>query len=147
MINFVTPINLAILMIAIILLTGISLMIENRIVFFCDTMFVVLVSIFVVYNYNFLFNVYQNCEASNEEFYYIGAEIDSQNDEVTAFIDENGNLWDIDTNPNWNKDCIYLLTMDSKNTNDIADDEIVVVWAECTSDYYDALINPGISFG
>lgn len=138
MINFVTPINLAILMIAIILLTGISLLIENRIMFFVDTLFVVIVSIFVVYNYNYLFDSYQNSSASDEQFYYMGAEIDSQNIEnnTTTFIDENGNLWDFDTNPNWEKDCVYLLTMDSKNTEDITDDEIVVIWSEVTSDYY-----------
>lgn len=138
MINFVTPINLAILMIAIILLTGISLLIENRIVFFVDTIFIVVVSIFVVYNYNYLFDSYQNSSVSDEQFYYIGAEIDSQNESTnaTTFVDENGNLWDFETNPNWEKDCIYLLTMDSKNTEDITDDEIVVVWAEVTSDYY-----------
>lgn len=132
MINFITPINLAILMIAIILLTGISLLIENRFVFFVDTLFVVLVSIFVVYNYNYLFDSYQNSEASDEEFYYIGAEIDSQNVDTntTTFIDENENFWEVTTNPDWEKDCVYLLTMDSKNTKDITDDEIVVVWAE-----------------
>lgn len=138
MINFITPINLAILMIAIILLTGISLLIENRFMFFVDTLFVVIVSIFVVYNYNYLFDSYQNNSVSDEEFYYIGAEIDSQDvdNNTTTFIDENGNLWDYDTNSNWKKDCVYLLTMDSKNTEDITDDEIVVVWAEVTSDYY-----------
>ena len=132
MINFITPINLAILMIAIILLTGISLLVENRFVFFIDTLFVVLVSIFVVYNYNYLFDSYQNSEASDEEFYYIGAEIDSQNVDTntTTFIDENENFWEVTTNSDWEKDCVYLLTMDSKNTKDITDDEIVVVWAE-----------------
>lgn len=137
MINFITPINLAILMISIILMTGISLVIENRIVFFVDTLFIVLVSIFVVYNYNYLFDSCQNSSISDEQFYYMGAEIDSQDVEnnTTTFIDENGNLWDFDTNPNWKKDCIYLLTMDSKNTEDITDDEIVVVWAEVTSNY------------
>lgn len=132
MINFITPINLAILMIAIILLTGISLLVENRFIFFIDTLFVVLVSIFVVYNYNYLFDSYQNSEASDEEFYYIGAEIDSQNVDTntTTFIDENENFWEVTTNPDWEKDCVYLLTMDSKNTKDITDDEIVVVWAE-----------------
>lgn len=132
MINFITPINLAILMIAVILLTGISLLVENRFVFFIDTLFVVLVSIFVVYNYNYLFDSYQNSEASDEEFYYIGAEIDSQNIDTntTTFIDENENFWEVTTNSDWEKDCVYLLTMDSKNTKDITDDEIVVVWAE-----------------
>ena len=132
MINFITPINLAILMIAIILLTGISLLVENRFAFFVDTLFVVLVSIFVVYNYNYLFDSYQNSEASNEEFYYIGAEIDSQNIDTntTTFIDENENFWEVTTNPDWEKDCVYLLTMDSKNTKEIEDDEVVVVWAE-----------------
>ena len=132
MINFITPINLAILMIAVILLTGISLLIENRFAFFVDTLFVVLVSIFVVYNYNYLFDSYQNSEASNEEFYYIGAEIDSQNIDTntTTFIDENENFWEVTTNPDWEKDCVYLLTMDSRNTKEIEDDEIVVVWAE-----------------
>lgn len=132
MINFITPINLAILMIAIILLTGISLLIENRFVFFIDTLFVVLVNIFVVYNYNYLFDSYQNSEASDEEFYYIGAEIDSQNVDTntTTFIDENENFWEVTTNPDWEKDCVYLLTMDSKNTKDITDDEVVVIWAE-----------------
>ena len=132
MINFITPINLAILMIAIILLTGISLLVENRFAFFVDTLFVVLVSIFVVYNYNYLFDSYQNSEASNEEFYYIGAEIDSQNIDTntTTFIDENENFWEVTTNPDWEKDCVYLLTMDSRNTKEIEDDEIVVVWAE-----------------
>lgn len=132
MINFITPINLAILMIAIILLTGISLLVENRFVFFIDTLFVVLVSIFVVYNYNYLFDSYQNSEASDEEFYYIGAEIDSQNVDTntTTFIDENENFWEVTTNPDWEKDCIYLLTMDSRNTKEIEDDEVVVVWAE-----------------
>ena len=132
MINFITPINLAILMIAIILLTGISLLVENRFVFFIDTLFVVLVSIFVVYNYNYLFDSYQNSEASDEEFYYIGAEIDSQNVDTntTTFIDENENFWEVTTNPDWEKDCVYLLTMDSKNTKEIEDDEVVVVWAE-----------------
>lgn len=132
MINFITPINLAILMIAIILLTGISLLVENRFVFFIDTLFVVLVSIFVVYNYNYLFDSYQNSEASDEEFYYIGAEIDSQNVDTntTTFIDENENFWEVTTNPDWEKDCVYLLTMDSRNTKEIEDDEIVVVWAE-----------------
>ena len=132
MINFITPINLAILMIAIILLTGISLLVENRFVFFIDTLFIVLVSIFVVYNYNYLFNSYQNSEASDEEFYYIGAEIDSQNVDTntTTFIDENENFWKVATNPKWEKDCVYLLTMDSKNTKEIEDDEVVVVWAE-----------------
>lgn len=132
MINFITPINLAILMIAIILLTGISLLVENRFVFFIDTLFVVLVSIFVVYNYNYLFDSYQNGEASDEEFYYIGAEIDSQNVDTntTTFIDENENFWEVTTNPDWEKDCVYLLTMDSKNTKEIEDDEVVVVWAE-----------------
>lgn len=132
MINFITPINLAILMIAIILLTGISLLVENRFAFFVDTLFVVLVSIFVVYNYNYLFDSYQNSEASDEEFYYIGAEIDSQNVDTntTTFIDENENFWEVTTNPDWEKDCVYLLTMDSRNTKEIEDDEIVVVWAE-----------------
>lgn len=132
MINFITPINFAILMIAIILLTGISLLIENRFAFFVDTLFVVLVSIFVVYNYNYLFDFYQNSEASDEEFYYIGAEIDSQNIDTntTTFIDENENFWEVTTNPNWEKDCVYLLTMDSRNTKEIEDDEVVVVWAE-----------------
>lgn len=132
MINFITPINLAILMIAIILLTGISLLVENRFVFFIDTLFVVLVSIFVVYNYNYLFDSYQNSEASNEEFYYIGAEIDSQNIDTntTTFVDENENFWEITTNSKWEKDCVYLLTMDSRNTKEIEDDEVVVVWAE-----------------
>ena len=132
MINFITPINLAILMIAIILLTGISLLVENRFVFFIDTLFVVLVSIFVIYNYNYLFDSYQNSEASDEEYYYIGAEIDSQNVDTntTTFIDENENFWEVTTNPGWEKDCVYLLTIDSKNTKDITDDEIVVVWAE-----------------
>ena len=132
MINFITPINLAILMIAIILLTGISLLVENRFVFFIDTLFVVLVSIFVVYNYNYLFDSYQNSEASDEEFYYIGAEIDSQNVDTntTTFMDENENFWEVTTNPDWEKDCVYLLTMDSKNTKEIEDDEVVVVWAE-----------------
>ena len=132
MINFITPINLAILMIAIILLTGISLLVENRFVFFIDTLFVVLVSIFVVYNYNYLFDSYQNSEASDEEFYYIGVEIDSQNVDTntTTFIDENENFWEVTTNPDWEKDCVYLLTMDSRNTKEIEDDEIVVVWAE-----------------
>lgn len=132
MINFITPINLAILMISIILLTGISLLVENRFVFFIDTLFVVLVSIFVVYNYNYLFDSYQNSEVSDEEFYYIGAEIDSQNVDTntTTFIDENENFWEVTTNPDWEKDCVYLLTMDSKNTKEIEDDEVVVVWAE-----------------
>lgn len=132
MINFITPINLAILMISIILLTGISLLVENRFVFFIDTLFVVLVSIFVVYNYNYLFDSYQNSEASDEEFYYIGAEIDSQNVDTntTTFIDENENFWEVTTNPDWEKDCVYLLTMDSRNTKEIEDDEVVVVWAE-----------------
>lgn len=132
MINFITPINLAILMIAIILLTGISLLVENRFVFFVDTLFIVLVSIFVVYNYNYLFDSYQNSEASDEEFYYIGAEIDSQNVDTntTTFIDENENFWEVTTNPDWEKDCVYLLTMDGKNTKEIEDDEVVVVWAE-----------------
>lgn len=132
MINFITPINLAILMIAIILLTGISLLIENRFAFFVDTLFVVLVSIFVVYNYNYLFDSYQNSETSDKEFYYIGAEIDSQNVDtnITTFVDENENFWEITTNSKWEKDCVYLLTIDSKNTKEIEDDEIVVVWAE-----------------
>lgn len=135
MINFITPINLAILMIAIILLTGISLLVENRFVFFIDTLFVVLVSIFVVYNYNYLFDSYQNSEVSDEEFYYIGAEIDSQNVDTntTTFIDENENFWEVTTNPDWEKDCVYLLAMDSKNTKEIEDDEVVVVWAEVNS--------------
>ena len=132
MINFITPINLAILMIAIILLTGISLLVENRFVFFVDTLFVVLVSIFIVYNYNYLFDSYQKSPASDKEFYYIGAEIDSQNVDtnITTFIDENENFWEVTTNPDWKKDCVYLLTMDSKNTKDITDDEVVVIWAE-----------------
>lgn len=135
MINFITPINLAILMIAIILLTGISLLVENRFIFFVDTLFVVLVSIFVVYNYNYLFDSYQNSSISDEQFYYMGAEIDSQDVDTntTTFIDENGNFWEVATNPDWEKDCIYLLTMDSKNTEDITDDEVVVVWAEVNS--------------
>lgn len=141
MINFITPINLAILMIAIILLTGISLLVENRFIFFVDTLFVVLVSIFVVYNYNYLFDSYQNSSISDEQFYYIGAEIDSQNVDTntTTFIDENENFWEVTTNSDWEKDCVYLLTMDSKNTKDITDDEIVVVWAEVTNDYYTSL--------
>ena len=132
MINFITPINLAILMIAIILLTGISLLVENRFVFFVDTLFVVLVSIFIVYNYNYFFDSYQKSPASDKEFYYIGAEIDSQNVDtnITTFIDENENFWEVTTNPDWKKDCVYLLTMDSKNTKDITDDEVVVIWAE-----------------
>lgn len=65
-------------------------------------------------------------------YYYIGAEIIDQSVAgTTIFETENGDKFSIETNPEWKKDCIYLLTMDDNATpNDITDDIICVVWKE-----------------
>lgn len=65
-------------------------------------------------------------------FYYIGATIDNQKIAgYTTFITEEGELYTIDTNPEWDWDSIYLLTMDDNATpNNKEDDKVVVVWKE-----------------
>ena len=65
-------------------------------------------------------------------FYYIGATIDNQKIAgYTTFITEDGNLYTVETNPEWNWDSVYLLTMDDNATpNDKTDDRVAVVWKE-----------------
>ena len=65
-------------------------------------------------------------------FYYIGATIDNQKIAgYTTFIAEDGNLYTVETNPEWNWDSVYLLTMDDNATpNDKTDDRVAVVWKE-----------------
>lgn len=70
-------------------------------------------------------------------FYYIGAEIVDQSVAgITVFEAEDGNLYKIETNPNWEWDCVYLLTMDDNATpENKEDDKICVVWAESSFNY------------
>lgn len=65
-------------------------------------------------------------------FYYIGATIDNQKIAgYTTFIAEDGNLYTVETNPEWDWDSIYLLTMDDNATpENKMDDKIVVIWKE-----------------
>ena len=65
-------------------------------------------------------------------FYYIGATIDNQKIAgYTTFIAEDGNLYTVETNPEWNWDSVYLLTMDDNATlDDKTDDRVAVVWKE-----------------
>lgn len=65
-------------------------------------------------------------------FYYIGATIDNQKIAgYTTFIAEDGNLYTVETNPEWDWDFVYLLTMDDNATpNDKTDDRVAVVWKE-----------------
>lgn len=82
-------------------------------------------------------NKRNDSEIVDNEFYYIGAEIVDQSVAgVTVFETVDGNLYEIDSNPNWSWDCVYLLTMDDNATPyDVTDDAITVVWAEVTYDY------------
>lgn len=70
-------------------------------------------------------------------FYYIGAEIVDQSVAgITIFETEDENLYEIETNPNWSLDCVYLLTMDDNATpENKKDDKICVVWAESSFNY------------
>ena len=65
-------------------------------------------------------------------FYYIGATIDNQKIAgYTTFIAEDGNLYTVETNPEWDWDSVYLLTMDDNATpDDKTDDRVAVVWKE-----------------
>ena len=65
-------------------------------------------------------------------FYYIGATIDNQKIAgYTTFIAEDGNLYTVETNPEWDWDSVYLLTMDDNATpEDKIDDRVAVVWKE-----------------
>ena len=65
-------------------------------------------------------------------FYYIGATIDNQKIAgYTTFITEDGNLYTVETNPEWDWDSVYLLTMDDNATpDDKTDDRVAVVWKE-----------------
>ena len=90
----------------------------------------------LVYNYEELnYNYTLLTTPVDNEFYYIGAEIDNQAVAgYTDFITENGNIYRTETNPEWDWDSIYLLTMDNNATpEDYSDDIICVVWKEVNS--------------
>ena len=74
---------------------------------------------------------------TDNTFYYIGAEIVDQSIAgTTVFETENGDKYAFDTNPEWDWDCIYLLTMDDNATPyDKTDDSICVVWSEVSKIY------------
>lgn len=74
---------------------------------------------------------------TDNTFYYIGAEIVDQSVAgTTVFEAEDGNLYEIETNPEWDWGYIYLLTMDDNATPyNKTDDSICVVWAEVSKIY------------
>lgn len=76
-------------------------------------------------------------ESLNETgIYYLGAEIVEQKALSNGsykinFIDvENGNVYAWIDDSEYFNDVPYLLTMDGKGTEDVTDDEIVVVWMD-----------------
>lgn len=92
----------------------------------------------LVYNYEELnYNYTLLTTPVDNEFYYIGAEIDNQAVAgYTDFITENGNIYTTETNPEWDWDSIYLLTMDNNATPyDTTDDIVCVVWKEVSFNY------------
>lgn len=89
--------------------------------------------IFILVPYREYKDFYENNTVPiDNTFYYIGAEIIDQSIAgTTIFETEDGNLYEIETNPNWDWDCIYLLTMDDNATPyNKTDDSICVVWVE-----------------
>lgn len=75
-------------------------------------------------------------EKNKSDIYYLGAEIVSQINLNGAtyeisFIDvENGNVYKWIADYEYPDDVPYLLTMDSKETDNVKDDEIIVVWMD-----------------
>lgn len=75
-------------------------------------------------------------EENKSDIYYLGAEIVSQINLNGAtyeisFVDvENGNVYKWIADYEYPDDVPYLLTMDSKETDNVKDDEIIVVWMD-----------------
>lgn len=96
------------------------------------TIFMVILTICILFLvYAAITGVQEADEVS--DFYYYQAEVVSQSDETVVFggVDvENPQLfaWK-STSESINIDVPYLLTMDSKGTETMDDDEILVVWA------------------
>lgn len=73
---------------------------------------------------------------NKSDTYYLGAEIVSQINLNGAtyeisFVDvENGNVYKWIADYEYPDDVPYLLTMDSKETDNVKDDEIIVVWMD-----------------
>lgn len=79
----------------------------------------------------------QTVETSNDDYcdigyYYIGAELRSQDEYTATFIDENGDMW-VWEKQEWDEfdpDFVYLLCCHNEGTEDPYDDTLMVVWTE-----------------
>ena len=87
---------------------------------------------------NMMNNTYKSLiEEPDCAYYYMGAEYFTTKPSATEgmydhyFIDESGELWRFETDfPSYDTNSVYLLCMDDMGTtNDIHDDEIMVVWS------------------
>lgn len=78
----------------------------------------------------------ETLKESKSNYYYLGAEIYKQEaisseQYKISFVDvENGNIYAWISPYAYDEDAPYLLTMDSKGTEDVTDDEVVVVWKD-----------------
>ena len=61
--------------------------------------------------------------------YYAPAEWLFTTESSSYFAAENGSIYAVDADPNYNGDHPYLLHMDSNNTADPTDDIVLVVWS------------------
>lgn len=115
-----------------------GLFLKERIEAFIGALAIGLGIIFILVPYRTYRDFYvKYTTPTDNTFYYIGAEIVDQSVAgTTVFETENGDKYTFDTNPEWDWDCIYLLTMDDNATpyNKI-DDTICVVWAEVNTVY------------
>ena len=59
---------------------------------------------------------------------YVPAEIVAENENYTFFSTNDGHIFCVDKNENWPKDVPYLLDMETHGTDDVTDDEVLVVW-------------------
>lgn len=76
--------------------------------------------------------MFTNTSDKNDGFYYYQAEIIAQSDGIVTFggVDvENPQVYVYNAGKELNPDVPYLLTMDGMGTDDVTDDNIVVVWA------------------
>ena len=59
---------------------------------------------------------------------YVPAEIVAENENYTFFSTNDGHIFCVDKNENWPTDVPYLLDVETHGTDDVTDDEVLVVW-------------------
>ena len=111
---------------------------KDKIVLFLGLLGIAFGIIFILIPYRNYKDFYEiNTTPIDNEYYYIGAEIIDQSIAgTTVFETETGEKYTFNTNPEWDWDAIYLLTMDNNATPyDTTDDIVCVVWKEVSFNY------------